>query len=184
MIVKAVSPTDIETALRLADELGFRLVLSGSTQALQAHVPMLRERNVPVILGTYYSFINSHTGEQTGFEYGTAALLSSNGIRVAFGGLEGETKLLSVNAGIAVQNGMDHTEALKALTLYPAEILGVADRLGSLAPGRDADIVLYRGDPLEITSPVEMVFVNGVMVHRNGPFDPRYTEIGPVGGAR
>lgn len=184
VIVKAVSPTDIETALRLADELGFRLVLSGSTQALEAHVPMLRERDVPVILGTYYSFINSHTGEQTGFDYGTAALLSSNGIRVAFGGLEGETKLLSVNAGIAVQNGMDRTEALKALTLYPAQILGVDDRLGSLAPGSDADVVLYRGHPLEITSPVEMVFVDGVMVHRNGRFETRYTEIGPVGGAR
>ena len=184
VIVKAVSPLDIETALRLADELDFRLVLSGSTQALEAHVPMLRERDVPVILGTYYSFINSHTGEQIGFDYDTADLLASNGITVAFGGLEGETKLLTVNAGIAVQNGMDHTEALKALTLYPARILGVDDRLGSLAAGRDADIVLYRGDPLEITSTVEMVFIGGVLVHRASPFDATYTEIGPVGGAR
>lgn len=184
VIVKAVSPLDIETALRLADELGFRLVLSGSTQAVEAHVPMLRERNVPVILGTYYSFINSHTGEQLGFRYGTAALLSDAGIMVAFGGLEGETKLLSVNAGIAVQNGMDHTEALKALTLYPARILGVDDRIGSLAPGLDADVVLYRGDPLEITSTVEMVFLGGERIYHAGPFDERYTEIGPVGGAR
>lgn len=184
VIVRAVSPLDIETALRLADELGFRLVLSGSTQALEAHIPALRERDVPVILGTYYSFINSHTGEQTEFRYETADLLARNGITVAFGGLEGETKLLTVNAGIAVQNGMDRNEALRALTLYPARILGVEDRLGSLEAGKDGDIVLYRGDPLEITSTVEMVFVNGRLAHRSGEFDPSYTVIGERGGAR
>jgi imidazolonepropionase-like amidohydrolase len=183
VVMRAVSPLDIETALRLQEEFGFRLILSGSTQALEAHVLRLVEQDVPVILGTYYSFINSHTGEQTDFRDETAAVLSRGGVTVAFGGLEGETKLLTVNAGIAAQHGMDRLEALKALTLYPARILGVDDRIGSLEAGMDADIVLFRGDPLEITSQVEQVYISGRLVHERAPFDARYTEIG-IGGGR
>jgi imidazolonepropionase-like amidohydrolase len=184
VVMRAVSPMDIEAALRIQDEFGFRLILSGSTQAMEDHVPLLRERDVPVILGTYYSFINSHTGELTGFRYDAARVLSQGGVKVAFGGLEGESKLLSLNAGIAVQNGMDPDQALKALTLYPAEILGVDDRIGSLAAGKDADVVLVRGDPLEITSTVERVYISGRLVHERAPFDPSYTTIGQQEGGR
>lgn len=184
VVVRAVSPMDIEAALRLQEEFGFRLILSGSTQAMEAHVPLLRDRDVPVILGTYYSFINSHTGELTGFRYDAAQVLSDGGVTVAFGGLEGESKLLSLNAGIAVQNGMDPDEALKALTLYPAQILGVDDRIGSLEAGKDADVVLVRGDPLEITSTVERVYISGRLAHQRTPFDPSYSTIGQQEGER
>lgn len=178
VVMRAVSPMDIEAALRLQEEFGFRLILSGSTQAMEAHAPLLRDRDVPVILGTYYSFINSHTGELTGFRYDAARVLSDAGVTVAFGGLEGETKLLSLNAGIAVQNGMDPDEALKALTLYPAQILGVDDRIGSLETGKDADLILVRGDPLEITSTVERVYISGRLAHVRTPFDPSYSTVG------
>lgn len=184
VVMRAVSPMDIEAALRLQEEFGFRLVLSGATQAMEAHVPLLRDRGVPVILGTYYSFINSHTGELTGFRYDAATVLSDGGVTVAFGGLEGESKLLSLNAGIAVQNGMDPDEALKALTIHPARILGVDDRVGSLEPGKDADLVLIRGDPLEITSTVERVYVSGRLVHERTPFDPAYSTLAEEEGGR
>jgi imidazolonepropionase-like amidohydrolase len=177
VIMHAVEPMDIEAALRIAEEFDLRLVVSGSTQALEAQARELAERRVPVILGTYYASINSHTGEQTEFRYETAALLTRHGVKVAFGGLTGETKFLLINAGIAVQHGMPRGEAIKALTLHPAQMLGVDDRLGSLTAGKDADIVLYRGDPLQITSPVEKAFISGRLVYERQPFNPTYHNL-------
>jgi len=96
--------------------------------------------------------------------------------------LNGETKFLSLNAGIAVQNGMDYLKAVEGLTIVPARMLGVDDRIGSLAVGKDADVVLYRGDPLEIASPVEMVFIDGRLVYEREPFDPTYHTMKRGGG--
>jgi imidazolonepropionase-like amidohydrolase len=104
-------------------------------------------------------------------------MLSKNGVRVALGGLEGETMFLSLNAGIAVQSGMPYDAALQAITINPARMLGVEDRVGSLEVGKDADVVLYRGDPLEITSTVEQVFVSGRLVYDRAPFDPTYHNL-------
>jgi imidazolonepropionase-like amidohydrolase len=177
VMIHAVEPMDVETAIRLADEFKFRLVLSASAEALESQVPELVSRNIPVVLGTYYSFINSHTGELTDFNYQTAGMLARRGITVAFGGLAGETKLLSANAGIAVQNGMAYDDALKALTTNPARILRIDDRVGSLTPGKDADVVLYRGDPLEITSPVVKVWIGGRLVYDRATFDPTYHNL-------
>jgi imidazolonepropionase-like amidohydrolase len=174
VVMHAVEPMDIETAIRIADEFDLRLVLSASSMTLEEHVPGLLKRKIPVILGTYYAHINNHIFEQTEFRYETAAMLAEHGVPVAFGGLKGETKLLSLNAGIAVQNGMPYEKALEALTIVPARILGVEDRIGSLAVGKDADVVLYRGDPLEITSPVEKVLIGGRLVYEKTPFDPTY----------
>lgn len=181
VMIHAVEPMDIETAIRLADEFKFRLVLSAAAEALEAQAPELAKRKIPVILGAYYAFINTHTGELTEFNYETAGMLARQGVTVAFGGLTGETKLLSVNAGIAVQHGMDRVEALKALTINPARILGVDDRLGSLTAGKDADVVLYRGDPLEITSPVEKAWIGGRLVYEREAFDPTYHNLKPRG---
>ena len=177
VIIHAVEPMDIETALRLGEEFDLRLVLSGSSQALEEHVPALRARDVGVILGTYYANINAHTGEQTGFRYETAAMLSNGGVRVALGGLSGETMFLSLNAGIAVQSGMPYDAAFQTITINPARMLGVEDRVGSLEVGKVADVVLYRGDPLQITSTVECVFVSGRLVYERMPFDPTYHNL-------
>jgi len=159
------------------------LILTASSMLPEALIPDLLERDIPVVLGTYFAHINNHIGEQFGFQYETAAMLSEEGVPVAFGGLRGETKFLSLNAGIAVQNGMDYQRALEGLTLVPARVLGVDDRLGSLAVGKDADVLLYRGDPLEITSPVEMVFIEGRLVFESGPFDPTYHNLTRGGGS-
>jgi len=183
VMMHAVEPMDIETAIRIASEFDLRLILTASSMLPEALIPNLLERDIPVVLGTYFAHINNHIEEQYGFRYETAAMLSEEGVPVAFGGLRGETKFLSLNAGIAVQNGMDYQKALEGLTLVPARVLGVDDRLGSLAVGKDADIVLYRGDPLEITSPVEKVLIGGRLVFENGPFDPTYHNMTRGGGS-
>ena len=78
---------------------------------------------------------------------------------------------------------MDHQKALEGLTIIPARMLGVDDRIGSLAVGKDADIVLTRGDPLEITSPVEKVFIDGRLVFEKDSFDPTYHNMKKGGGS-
>jgi len=183
VLMHAVEPQDVETAIRIADEFDIHLVLTASSMLPEALIPELLDRDIPVVLGTYFAHINNHIGEQFGFRYETAAMLSDAGVPVAFGGLRGETKFLSLNAGIAVQNGMSHQKALEALTIVPARMLGVDDRVGSLAVGKDADIVLYRGDPLQITSPVEMVFIEGQLAFEREAFDPSYTNL-KIGGER
>jgi len=183
VMMHAVEPMDVETAARIAEEFDLRLILTASSMLQEALVPDLLERGIPVVLGTYFAHINNHIEEQFGFRYETAAMLSERGVPVAFGGLRGETKFLSLNAGIAVQNGMDHQKALEGLTIIPARMLGVDDRIGSLAVGKDADIVLFRGDPLEITSPVEKVFIDGRLVFEKGSFDPTYHNMKKGGGS-
>lgn len=183
VMMHAVEAMDVETAIRIAEEFGFRLIVTASSMLPEALLPKLLELEIPVVLGTYFAHINNHVGEQFGFRYETASMLSEHDVPVAFGGLRGETKFLSLNAGIAVQNGMDYESALQGLTIIPARMLGVDDRIGSLAPGKDADIVLYRGDPLEITSPVEMVFIDGVMVFEREEFDTTYHNMKKGGGS-
>jgi imidazolonepropionase-like amidohydrolase len=183
VMMHAVEPMDIETALRIADEFNLRIILTASSMLPEALVPELLERDIPVVLGTYFAHINNHIEEQFGFKYETAAMLADRDVPVAFGGLGGETKFLSLNAGIAVQNGMEHQKALEGLTIIPARMLGVDDRIGSLAVGKDADLILYRGDPLEITSPVEKVFIGGIMVYERKPFDPAYHDMKKGGGS-
>jgi imidazolonepropionase-like amidohydrolase len=92
----------------------------------------------------------------------TPALLSEAGVRFAFqtGSIENVAGLLD-QARSAIIHGLPYEEALKGLTLYPAQIFGVADRLGSLEVGKLADIVVFDGDPLEELSKVEIVFIGG-----------------------
>ncbi len=75
---------------------------------------------------------------------------------------------LTVAAALAVREGLDEEEALKAITINPAEILGIEDRVGSLEPGKDADIVVFSGHPLDWRTQVELVIVNGEIAYEAG----------------
>lgn len=104
--------------------------------------------------------------EQRGTEVNVAAELARLGLPVALQsrGTSG-TQFLRVTAAHAVRHGMDAGDALRAITSRPAEMLGLGTRLGSLDPGRDADIVVLSGDPLELTSRIEKVYVNGELAY-------------------
>jgi imidazolonepropionase-like amidohydrolase len=73
---------------------------------------------------------------------------------------------LPICAGLAVKDGMDEMEALKAITINPAEVLGIKDRVGSLEAGKDADIVIFDGHPFDVTSKSEFVLINGEIVYK------------------
>lgn len=165
--IEAHRVTDILNALRLADEFGFTLILDKCTEGYMVAEEIAR-RKAPVILGPVStSFVDMPRLEYRHHDIRNAAILSEKGIKLALGvsGRDGaSSKFIALAAAMAVANGMDKDMALRAVTLTPAEILGVADRIGSLEVGKDADIVILSGHPLDTFSQVEMVLIEGKTV--------------------
>ncbi len=159
---------DIATALRLADEFGYRLVLNHATEAhLLADV--LAERGVPAVVGPLFtSRLKVELRHRT---MRTPGLLARAGVLVA---LTTDHPVVPIHflvhqATLAVKEGLDRDEALRTLTVNPARMLGLDDRVGSLAPGLDGDLVIWSGDPLDVMSRAEQVFVNGAQVYAWDP---------------
>jgi len=165
--IEAHRVTDILNALRLADEFGFTLILDKCTEGYQVAGEIAR-RKATVILGPVTtSFIDMPSLEYRNHDIRNAAILSEKGVKLALGvsGRDGaSSKFIALAAAMAVAGGMDRDMALRAVTLTPAEILGVADRIGSLEVGKDADIVILSGHPLDSLSRVEMVLIEGKTV--------------------
>ena len=159
--------TDILNALRLADEFGFKLILDKCTEGYMIAEEIARSK-FPVILGPVSSsFVDMPRLEYRNHDVRNAAILTDKGVKLALGvsGRDGaSSKFVALAAAIAVAKGMDRDMALRAVTLTPAEILGVADRIGSLQVGKDADIVILSGHPLNSLSQVEMVLIEGKTV--------------------
>lgn len=156
--------TDILAALRLQKEFGFKLVLDGAAEAYLV-IDDIKKAGVPVIVHPPM-MRNVGDGENASFE--TAAKLRKAGIKVALqSGYEAyvpKTRVVLFEAAVAAANGLSFEEALRTITIDAAEILGIAKRVGSLEKGKDADLVLYDGDPFEYTSHVCTVIINGKIV--------------------
>jgi imidazolonepropionase-like amidohydrolase len=165
MLVQVDKASDIESAMALAREYGFRLIVIGGAEAWQI-APKLAAARIPVLTGAMNNIPESFAA--LGQRQENAAILSRAGVAVsvignAGGGDEEAFNVRNVRfeAGNAVAYGMDWNAALRSITLTPAETFGVADRVGSLAAGRMADVVIWSGDPLEFASQPERVFVRG-----------------------
>jgi imidazolonepropionase-like amidohydrolase len=171
LVVEAHRASDIRTALRLAEEYDLELIISGGTEAWMVRNDLARA-GVPVIVKVLQNLPASF--ERLGARYDNAALLREAGVPVAI--TTGEThnaRNIKQEAGNAVSYGLPYAEALRAITLSPAEIWGVADRYGSLEPGKVANVVVWNGDPLELLTPVEHVFIRGEEI----PLTSRQTEL-------
>lgn len=169
LVLEAHRASDIQTALRLADEFGLRLVIYGGTEAWMVADDLARAR-VPVVVQVLNNL--PRTFEALGATFENAARLRGAGVQVAI--TSGETFKsfnLRQQAGNAVAYGLPHEEALRAVTLYPAQIFGLDDRYGSLAPGKVANVVVWEGDPLELLTPVSNVLIRGQEV----PLESRET---------
>ena len=170
LIAVANRRSDIETALRIGREYKLRLILAGAAEGWKmpgeiaaAGVPVLVEplQNIP-------------SYDALGIRYENAALLTKGGVKVALLETATEnTRNLRQQAGNAVATGMTWDQALRAVTLTPAEIFGVADRYGSLEAGKIANVVVWSGDPFEFSTGVEHVFIRG----RDIPLRSRQTEL-------
>lgn len=165
LLVTADRATDIASALRLAEEFPLRIVLDSAAEAYLLLEP-IRSAKVPVIL--HPTMKRSGSGETENASFETAATLRAAGIPVALqSGYESyvpKTRVVLFEAAVASAHGLSEGEALAAVTIEAARILGVADRVGSLEPGKDADIAIYDGDPFEYTSHCTGVVIDGVVV--------------------
>ena len=164
LVLTAHTATDIATALRLADEFGFRLWLDGAAEAYRMVEP-IREAGVPVLL---HATMLRAVGEARNLSLGTARTLAEAGIPFAiqtgFESYVPKARVLLYEAQAAVHAGLSDDDALTAITLSPARILGIDDRVGSLEVGKDADLVLFDGDPFEYVSHVCTVVIEGNVV--------------------
>jgi imidazolonepropionase-like amidohydrolase len=156
---------DILTAVRLADEFGYDLVVDHGTEAhLVADV--LVERGIPVLLGPL--IVGRGKVELRNRAFRNARLLAEAGIELSLVTDHPviPANLLHVQAAYVVREGLDREVALRAITLNPARVLGVADRIGSLVAGKDADLCIWSGDPLDPMQRVEQAFIHGKEVFR------------------
>jgi len=170
LIANANRRSDIETALRLAREFKLKLVLAGAQEAWQIAAELARA-DVPVLVEP---LDNIPSYDALGVRYENAGLLAKAGVKIAL--LETDThnaRNLRQEAGNAVAYGMSWEQALRAVTLSPAEIFGVADRYGSLEAGKVANVVVWSGDPFEFTTGVEHVLIRGKEI----PLKSRQTEL-------
>lgn len=174
VIVEVQEPTDLYTALGLAKEFKFRVVLKGLTHA-QITLDQIAAAKVPVIVGPIYE--QPKEDERYDAVYSLPAQLHARGVKVAFASYDDYTTIqprnLPYEAGYAVAFGLPWEEAMRAITLSPAEIWGVADQLGSLDPGKIANVVVANGDPLDVKSDVKHVFIAG----REVPLESRQTRL-------
>lgn len=164
LMVTAQSAADIATALRLEREFGFRLWLDGAAEAYRL-IDEIHEAGVPVLL---HPTMVRPAGETRNAAFDTAAKLAAAGIPFAIqSGFEAyvpKSRVVLYEAQTAVHAGLPREAALRAITLAPARILGIDDRVGSIEPGKDADLVLWDGDPFEYTTHACLVIVEGEVV--------------------
>jgi imidazolonepropionase-like amidohydrolase len=164
LLITARRHHDIAAALRLQKEFGFRLVLDGASEAYLL-LEEIKEAKVPVLI---HPTMARPYGENENMTFTLAARLHAAGIPFAFqSGYEGyvpKTRVVHFEAALAVTYGLPWEQALAGCTSAAAELLGIADRVGSLRAGLDADFALFDGDPLETTTHCVGVVIDGTVV--------------------
>jgi imidazolonepropionase-like amidohydrolase len=172
LLVRVHRASDIATAIRLAAEYDLDLIVLGGVEAWMV-ADELAAIDASVVLDSLANLPGSF--EQLNARLDAVSVLSQAGVRFAFGGdgasQNHNARNITQAAGIAVANGLSWDEALRALTLAPAEMYGVADRIGSLEAGKRADLVVWNDDPLELTSYPEQVYIGGEAI----PMESRQT---------
>jgi imidazolonepropionase-like amidohydrolase len=164
LVLVADRAADIETAIALAADMGVRLVVAGGAEAWQV-ADKLAQAKVPVLTGAMNNIPQSWNA--LGSRQDNATRLQDAGVVIALiGNGAGDEELFNVRnlryeAGNAVAYGMRWDDALRAVTLTPAEIFGVADRVGALRPGAEGNVVVWSGDPFEFATSAEHVLVRG-----------------------
>ena len=163
---------DIKNALAFVSEMKLKAIISGGAEAYRV-ADQLKARNIPVIVGPV---LRMPVREDDPYDaaFANAGLLSKAGVKIAFQTNDSAySRNLPYHAGMAAAFGLPKEEALKAVTIYPAEIFGIADRVGSIEQGKIANLIVTDGDPLEIRTQIKHVFING----RDIPLTSRHTEL-------
>ncbi|HVT59137.1 MAG TPA: amidohydrolase family protein [Thermoanaerobaculia bacterium] len=172
LVVFAAGATDIEAALKLARELRLRLILADAAEGWEV-ASEIAAAKVPVLIKPQSNLPGSF--ERLGATLENAARLYKAGVTIAFMSAfdAHNSRNLKQDAGNAVTYGLPWDAALAAMTVNPAHIWGIADRYGTLEPGKEADVVIWPADPLEVTTFAERVFIRGVEM----PAETRQTKL-------
>jgi imidazolonepropionase-like amidohydrolase len=171
VVLAAESPSDLQTAVGLANEFKLKFVLNhiSHSQPVLDYVASLK---VPVIVGPIYEAPKDD--ERYDAVYSLPAQLYQRGVKIVFASYSAHNvRNLPDQAGFATAFGLPPDEALKAITLNAAEVWGVADQLGSLDVGKNANIVVANGDPLDIKTDVKQVYIQGTAI----PMTSRQTRL-------
>ena len=155
---------DIFTALRIAHEFGLRITLEHVTEGHLIVGELAKEKDVPMAVGP--SLTHASKFELQNKSWATPGVLAKAGCHVSIitDNSVIPQQYLPLCAGMAVKAGMDEFDALKAITINPAEHIGVADRVGTLEVGKDADVVITNGCPFEVMTEVKAVFIDGARI--------------------
>lgn len=171
IVLAAESPSDLQTAVALANEFKLKFVLNhiSYSQPILDYVASLK---VPVIVGPIYEAPKED--QRYDAVYSLPAQLYKRGVKVVFASYSAHgVRNLPDQAGFATAFGLPYDEALKAITLNAAEVWGVADKLGSLDPGKTANVVVANGDPLDVKTDVKQVYIEGQAI----PMTDRQVEL-------
>jgi imidazolonepropionase-like amidohydrolase len=173
VIFRADREAEIRGAIKFAEEMKLKPIILGGDDAWKV-ATLLKEKNVPVILTGVFQLPNRED-DPYDVLYESPAKLQSAGVRfcISSGDAGAEARNLPLYAGMAGAYGLSKAEALKSVTLYPAQILNVADRLGSIEVGKMANLVVTDGDLLEIRTHIRYLFIDG----RPVPLTSRHTEL-------
>jgi imidazolonepropionase-like amidohydrolase len=155
---------DMLTAIRIAEEFNLDLTLEHATEGYKI-ADILAEKHIPVTAGPIlFSRIKYELKEMNPKNPG---MMAKAGVKVAIQTDEmSAVKYLPINAALAVREGMPEEEALKAITINAAEVIGIQDRVGSLEEGKDADIVVYNGHPFDYRTVADLVLIDGEVAYK------------------
>ena len=166
-LITVNSSNDIMNAIRLAKEFKFKLVIDGAAEAYRM-IDEIKACKAEVIL---HSTMARNAGDMVNMTRESAAILTAANIQVSIEtGYEGyvpKTHVLPFEAALAVTYGLPYEEGLKSITLNPAKLLGIDKRVGSIEQGKDADLVLFDGDPFEYLTKILKVMIDGQWVSKN-----------------
>jgi imidazolonepropionase-like amidohydrolase len=156
---------DIATAMRIAREFGYNLVIDHGTEA-HLLADQIAEAGIPVIIGPL--FTSRAKIELRNRSIANPGRLAAAGVEIS---LTTDHPVVPINflihqATLAVKEGLDREVALRSVTINPARVIGCDDRVGSLTPGKDADVVIWSGDPLDVMSRAEIAYLNGREIYR------------------
>ena len=170
-LVAAGGEQGIKSAIEFGDQWGIRVIIVGGAQAWRVRT-LLAQKQVPVIL----SSIQSNPGATSPYDeiYAQPGLLNEAGVKFAFStGGGSNARHVPLHAALAVAYGLPRDAALKALTIWPAEMFGAERDIGSIARGKMANLIVATGDPLDLRSQISEVFIRG----RLAPDDDRHNRL-------
>jgi imidazolonepropionase-like amidohydrolase len=174
VVFGAYQGNEVEVAMSIAKEFHLKVILNHVTHA-QDVLDTIASYKVPVIVGSIYDAPLAN--ERYDAVFSLPAELQKRGVKIAFTSLSAgpvsDSRNLPYAAGYAVAYGLPYDEALKAITINPAEMFGVGDKLGSLDVGKMGNVVIANGDPLDVRTSVKQVFIAGVAI----PMSSRQTQL-------